>query len=104
MANLVHGGSLPTPTDHSQCGSSAAPESPVPQDRPGGPIGGHKILESSAGQPQDVGTSLRHNTNKRCNAQEAFPPSLDDDNLFWSVAKREESDELQRGVTDRRPP
>jgi len=89
---------------HSQCGLSSTPESPVTQDRSRGPVRGHKILESGARQPQDMGTSLWHNSNKRCNAQEAFPPSWTTPTPFWSEAKREESDELQRGVTDRRPP
>ena len=43
--------------DHSECGLSATPKSPVSQDRPRGPVGGHKILESSASQPQNMGTS-----------------------------------------------
>jgi hypothetical protein len=45
-------------TEHSECELNPVPESPVPQDRPRGPVRGHKILESGAGQPQDMGTSL----------------------------------------------
>src|SRR5207247_4061470 len=54
----------------------AASESTIPKDRSSGPVGNHKIVESGASQPQDMGVSLRQDSNDGCNVQGAFPPSV----------------------------
>src|SRR5207245_2504033 len=64
-----------------------APKPPVAQDRPGGPVGDHKMADSCVGQPQDIGLSLRQNSNNPCNVHGAFPPSPDERQPFWPVAK-----------------
>src|ERR1700682_1150293 len=82
------GGQVP-PTDPKSLDELAgfALKPPVTQDGPDRPIGDHKIADSLAGQPQDMGVSLRDNSNNPCNVHGAFPPSLDERQPFWSVAK-----------------
>src|SRR5947209_462951 len=90
MAEKCHRGSPCGPPGDSQSRRKAISESPVAQNRPSGPIRNHKILESSADQPQNVGASPGHDNNKRCNVQETFPPSPVDLEPLWPVVRTKE--------------
>src|SRR5436309_15382184 len=62
-----------------------ASESTIPKDRSSGPVGNHKIVDSGASQPQDMGMSRRQDSNDRSNVQGAFPPSVGEHQIgFWS--------------------
>src|ERR1700674_1544305 len=67
--------------------AASALKPPVAQDGPGGPFRDHKCADSGAAQPEDMGVSLQDNSNNPCNVHGAFPPSLDERQPFWSVAK-----------------
>ena len=67
--------------------AATALEAPVAEDRPGSPFRDHKMVDSRAGQPQDMGVSLRDNSNNPCNVHGAFPPSPDERQPFWSVGE-----------------
>src|ERR1700704_4258442 len=66
----------------------AAPlEPPVAEHGPGGPVRDHKITNTRAGQAEDRDMTRRANSNNPCNVHGAFPPSPDERQPFWSVAK-----------------